>query len=241
MKIAFCDDNPIEMMILKNYFEKATRSNLGSVSIEVRFFASADEVLRAISKSDRYDLFVLDILMPGMNGIELAKEIRQLDERCRIVFLTSTPEYALASYQVHADDYLLKPVQFEDLTQLLKRCAASLDKESKDGLLVRDHGSLRRVRFHEIRYAESLKHTILLHLTNATVLSYYGSIKELNLKLENDPRFMQCHKSFIVNLDHIDCIEQRDFRFEDGQLVPISKEKIRCVKEKFAEYVSYKT
>ena len=112
MKIAVCDDNQEELhrvaSLLEDYQEEKT------VSISLRLFGSSVE-LASIAQQENFDLYLLDVLMPALNGMELAREIRTFNTAVPILFLTSSPEFAVESYTVHAANYLLKPVSRESL------------------------------------------------------------------------------------------------------------------------------
>lgn len=108
MKIAICDDDKTEQLqileLLEGYFKG--RKNKPAI----KTFSSSIE-LASIARYEQFDLYLLDVIMPILNGIELAKEIRGFDKASDIIFLTSSPEFAVESYTVKASNYLVKPIQ----------------------------------------------------------------------------------------------------------------------------------
>lgn len=127
MKIAICDDDLTELNRITAFLDEYSKTN--RLPLTCKTFCSSIE-LASTAMQESYDLYLLDILMPALNGIELAREIRNFDRAADLIFLTSSPEYAVDSYTVKASDYLLKPVQ-------KKRFFAALDDilEQKERLL----------------------------------------------------------------------------------------------------------
>ncbi|MCR5154341.1 MAG: response regulator, partial [Lachnospiraceae bacterium] len=132
MRIATCDDNAVETALLGKLLDKyaTTKDN-----IEYDLFTNVDKLLTAVS-SKAYDVILLDVIMPGINGIEAAREIRSYNNAVEIVFLTSSPEYALESYSVRADDYLIKPVKKEMLFPVLDRLYGKIEKNDENIVLL---------------------------------------------------------------------------------------------------------
>ena len=130
MNIAICDDqiNELEHILkLLNMWQESHNTIL-----QCKTFRNAGELLTAARK-ERFTLYLLDVMMPGTDGLAAAREIRTFDEVAEIVFLTSSPDFAYASYGVHALDYLLKPIQPENLSPILNRLTQR-ETEPQDGL-----------------------------------------------------------------------------------------------------------
>lgn len=107
MKIAVCDDNENELTRIKELLDAyASRNNQNFI---IKCFSSSVE-LASTAEFEKYDIYILDIIMPVMDGISLAREIRTFDKSSPVIFLTSSPEFAVESYTVKAFNYLLKPV-----------------------------------------------------------------------------------------------------------------------------------
>ncbi|SHJ24127.1 LytR/AlgR family response regulator transcription factor [Parasporobacterium paucivorans] len=236
MKIALCDDDCIELQHVRKVVESYIESSIPHTDITLKAFNLAEELLRDIAQNGSYDLLILDIILPGMNGIELAAEIRKQDTGCKIIFLTSSEDFAISSYKVDAFYYILKPFPDQELELQLHRFFSSLQDNKNAHIIIRDSGQLRRVFFHSILYIESAKHTIFLHLSNGETCSCYGTMNEFAAILSKDGRFVKCHKSFVVNMETVVSISAKGFVLTNKVLIPISRQAYADVKQNFIDY-----
>jgi DNA-binding LytR/AlgR family response regulator len=209
VKIALCDDDSFELENIKNTVSEFIASRQSDYQITVNTFTNGNDLLCYINKYGGFDLLILDIVMPGMNGIELAAEIRNNNTNCKIIFLTSSSEFAVNSYKVNAFYYLLKPFSGIELISLLNAALNQIGEEKSNSIAVKEKGKLTRVQINAIQYVESIIHKITFHLRGNEVISCYGTMNEFQAILSSDKRFTKCHKSFIVNMDYI--INERKF------------------------------
>ncbi|MEG1775183.1 MAG: LytTR family DNA-binding domain-containing protein [Clostridia bacterium] len=226
MNIAVCDDLEDERRSLIGhlhaYFNSAT----------VREFENGAELVAAHAK-ERFDLMLLDMLMPGLNGIETAEKIRAFDDQTPIVFVTSTEDFALQSYRVLAFDYLLKPVT----TDAMQRCLARFVKYTPDQrFLTVDYLGVRTdILLCNIIYLESDLRKVHLILSGSKTLSLTAKLDRF-FSLTAEPDFCRCHKSFIVNLNHVEAIEGENFRMTDGSMIRISRTYLNDAKKAYFRY-----
>jgi DNA-binding LytR/AlgR family response regulator len=236
LKIAICDDDNTELKMIKRTVDEFISIKQKEHLISADTFKNGDELLSYINKHERYDLLILDIIMPGMNGLELAAEIRRNDSTCKILFLTSSPEFAVNSYHVNAYYYLLKPFFGNELKNLLNRALNEIGEEKSTSIVIKEKGKLTRVPIHTIQYVECVKHTIFFHLHDNVVISCYGTLNEFSEILLSDKLFIKCHKSFIANMKHIVSISAKDFIMSDKTLVPISRQVYQQIKNTYIDY-----
>jgi len=236
VKIALCDDNPIELKKISNSIDAFLLSENLSDSSEIKTFLSADEVLRYTEQNGQFDLLFLDIVMPGMNGIELAKELRSKDRKSMIVFLTTSSEYAVSSYQVDAFYYLLKPYSPSDINSLLKKVFNKLESEKSTSIVVKESGKLTKIEIHNIQFLESIKHMIHFHLRDSSIISCYGTINEFSDLLLSDERFVRCHKSFIINMNFVKSLSGSYFIMQDKVIIPISRQSFKQIKNTYIDF-----
>jgi DNA-binding LytR/AlgR family response regulator len=236
VKIAICDDDKFELEKAKNTVDEFIISKQSDHEITVDTFENGSDLLCHIDKYKGFDLLILDIIMPGMNGIELAAEIRRNNSHCKIIFLTSSSEFAVSSYSVNAFYYLLKPFSDTELKSLLSKTLAEMEKEESSSIVVKVKGKLTRLQIHTLQYVESVKHTIFFHLHSSEVISCYSTMNEFNDILLSDKRFAKCHKSFIVNMDYVLSISNKDFTLIDKTLIPISRQVYQQVKKQYIDY-----
>ncbi|MGQ1784719.1 MULTISPECIES: LytR/AlgR family response regulator transcription factor [unclassified Saccharicrinis] len=190
-------------------------------------------------------LIYLDIQMPDFTGVEFA---RTLDESCKVIFTTAFEKYALEGFQLHALDYLLKPVSYEvflkaakhaqkhfDLIEAAKSPAESHLNSDGDYLFIKANAQLRRINYGEILYLEGLKDYVKLYTeSEQTPIVFYATMKSVEERLPSE-RFMRVHRSFIVNLEKVTTIERYRIIF-GKERIPISKQ----YKDAFDEFVKKK-
>ncbi len=236
MRIAVCDDDPLELQKIKGYVDAYPPIKKEDGGIVVGTFCSGSELLADIRAGGGYDLLILDIVMPGLSGIDLAARIREQDNACRIVFLTSSADFALDSYKVKAYYYLLKNQMKSELPALLQRAAGEIAKETASSILIKEKHRWTRVPIGRIQYAESSNHTVYFHLNHRETVSCYTTINAYHDVLLSDPRFVKCHKSFIVNMSYVAGLTGREFLLEGGGAVPISRNLFGQVKNQYFDY-----
>lgn len=234
IRLAYCDDDSalLEQLsaLLADYGAQAADAP------DCTAFHSPVELLAQIEQGMRYDVLLLDILMPGLNGIETAKEIRQYDNSCRIIFLTSSAEFAVESYVVGAYYYLLKPVQQQSLFPLLDKVLADCRKAQQNNLILRCKNGLTRIELDRLEYCEVLGRTLVFHLTDGTVTESSGSMDELEKQLAGCPNFLRTHRSFLVNMEQIRSISYRSIRMCSLAEIPLPHGRYAAVKDRYLEY-----
>ena len=134
MKIAICDDDRQELTHIVSLLERYQQTNIEKLSIHP--FSSSFE-LAVSARAERYDLYLLDIIMPGLDGMELAREIRSFDRAADLIFLTTSPEFAVESYTVKATNYLMKPVSEKQLSAALDDICQAREKEQGSTILLK--------------------------------------------------------------------------------------------------------
>lgn len=227
MNIAICDDvtNDREKTAkqLNNYFVNPTVSE----------FTNGEELLSA-HETRQFDLIFLDILMPGINGIETAEKIRVFDEKTPIVFITSSEEFAVQSYRVFAFDYFIKPVSQEAMNCCLSRFTKLIPDIRYINV---EYMSIRtNVLLKNIMYLESQLRKVIFHLVDGEDIVLTGKMEDfLELTMELD--FCRCHKSFIVNLNYVDSLHGEDFYLSNGNLLRISRSFSNEAKKAYFDYI----
>jgi DNA-binding LytR/AlgR family response regulator len=237
VKIAICDDNRLELQKIKSTVDEFVVLKRNETEVKVNAFSSGDDLLCFIDKHGGFDVLILDIIMPGMNGIELASEIRRKHDNCKIIFLTSSPEFAVDSYKVNAFYYLLKSHIDPDLCFLLSRAYNEMKDESGSSIIVKEKGKFTRIQIQKIKYLESINHTVNFHLRSGETVCCYSTMNDYNDVLLPDNRFVSCHKSFIVNMDYVISISSKSFILEGDVFVPISRQAHQQVKAAYFDYV----
>ena len=234
IKIAFCDD---DMEVLHQMNELLDRYRVErNEDITYAAFQSPFELLTEIEKGIRPDILFLDVVMPGQNGMDVAKEIRQYDTNMKIIFLTSSPEFAVESYSVGAYFYQLKPIWEESFFRLMDAVLAECEKKKKNSLILRSKDGITRIDLQQLEYCEVLGRKLLFHLENGAVLESAGSLDDLAGQLMQHSNFLRPHRSFLVNMEYIQNISSRSIKMVNDAEIPIPHGKCSEIKNTYMEY-----
>ena len=235
IKIAFCDD---EMEVLHQMNELLDHYRVErNEDITNAAFQSPFELLTEIEKGIRPDLLFLDVVMPEQNGMDVAKEIRQYDTNVKIIFLTSSPEFAVESYTVGAYFYQLKPIWEESFFRLMDSVLSECEKKKKNSLILRSKDGITRIDLQQLEYCEVLGRKLLFHLENGAVLEGAGSLDDLAGQLMQYSNFFRPHRSFLVNMEYIQNISSRSIKMVNDAVIPIPHGKCSEIKNTYMEYV----
>lgn len=231
-RVAVCDD------IVRELEETAalTAALLEEAGVEscIRKYGSAAELLAARSRGEAWDLILLDIIMDGKDGIELAESLRTAGDDTDLVFTTSSTEHALAGYRSYPVSYLLKPLTRDSLEPVLTRC---LKSRRRFPPLVLDvlEGGKTTVQPEEIRYVEIFGRELMVHFVEGKSVSCTGPLKA-TMDLLPSGCFYRCHRSFVVNLAHVSGIRKYCFLLHGGGEVPIA---MRHYQEAQSQWLTY--
>ncbi len=235
--IAVCDDDPEQLRktgdFLHTYFEMRP-----SLSGQAVTFQSGSELLDSATACGGFDLYILDIIMPGLNGIETASKLRSLGDGGEIIYLTISNEYAADSYSVRAFFYLLKPVEKQRLFQVIDDAVEKLGRRRTEGIFVPVHGGTRRILLDRILYAERIGRIMRYYCADGPIdsLTFQSSFRVMAAPLLGDRRFCLCGSSFVFNLQHIAGISGPTVLLDNGVQVPIPRRSAPDVKAAWGRY-----
>jgi len=233
--IAICDDSKQERQILAALFKRY--QELHATPLQIHIFQNGFSLLDAIDQGKRFDITILDILMPGENGIEIARNIRASGADTEIIFLTSSPEYAVDSYEVKAQNYLLKPITEEKFFASIDSILAELDeKDTASFIIYTTEKQYSRIRVSSLVYGEVTHRTITLHLADQTMISAVMTFTEFQDILKAYPDFIYPHRSYAVNMNYIQYVTKSDIILTDGQKIPLSRNNYMKISEQFLNF-----
>lgn len=218
LRIAICDD-------MVDFAEKAAQCIENwphrPAGLVVLRFSDADALISAHSHSP-FDIILLDVVMPLLGGIEAAREIRQQDRNVKIVFLTSSPEFAVDSYSVKASQYLLKPLDAKALYRCLDELAEEIQQSARR-ILIKERHAVHRIALQDIEFIEADNKCIHFSLTDGTTLTSTEPLYQYESKLLLSDGFFKCSRSYIVNLYRINSFTAKEIRMQSGYRIPISR------------------
>ena len=232
LRLAICDDEPMDCALVA----QMSREILGAEGVEAELSAypSAAELLRAIRAGRAFHIFLLDVMMEGMDGMELAAALRAGHEDAAIIFISSNREMALRGYEVAAARYLAKPVEREKLREALLYCAASREKKRPLALPTASGGQ-SRVDPSAIVYVEAWERGVRLDL-GAEKLEAKIPISQLAAMLP-EGQFAYCHRTLLVNLACVRHVRYCELELKNGERLPISKYRLAQFKSEFLKYL----
>ncbi len=180
------------------------------------------------------DIIFLDIQMPDIDGLKVAKKIREIDTRVMLIFTTALAQYAIAGYEVQAFDYVLKPLSEEMFEAKLNRALRVLNHNHDEKWIdIKTKTETRRIPVNQVTYIEVDNHDIIIHTTNA-YYRHWGNLKEYEQKL-SPLHFVRCNTCYLVNLKYVLCI--RDDNVQVGEnVISISRSKRKDFLVAFAKY-----
>lgn len=230
MKIAVCDDSEIDREMITDLLNRYFADK--SVIYHVVSYSTGQDLIYDVEEGEKYNIVFLDIYLDLILGIDVARKLRKLAYDGAIVFLTSTPEFAVDSYDVMADGYLLKPHSSEKLAMVMDRI---LTGYASDTYQVKFRNKIIQIPFNEITFVESSNTKCILHRTNKEVYTVYRKLDEIEAEL-CDKRFLRCHQSYIVNMAYIASVDTK-FTLKSGDIVMIRRRELTYIKQQYIDYV----
>lgn len=249
-QIAICDNEKESLQqaldATRVFFEKNPE-----IHGDIKTYESSQELLAAREAykenkkgSNPFDVYLLDIMMPQIDGIELGKRIRKSGENTPIVYLTAFKEYGYQAFGVQATDYLLKPIDSLKLMEVLEKIYSSSKREKADFFSVKLKEGIRNISLWELVYAERIDRSIVYHMKDGSILKSVGIRgkfeEEISFIMEN-PRFIQPHKSYLVNMQYIQDFMVSELIMEEGTLIPVSRNRRAEIKKSYLKYLAHAT
>lgn len=225
-KIAICDDFEQDAKYIVSAVNKWAEKE--RILLDVEVFPSADSFLFHYADHKDFDIMLLDIEMPSMSGIELAKKIRLENDAVQIIFITGFIDYIAEGYDVAALHYLMKPLSEDKLSEVLNRAVLKIRKNEKS-LFLSISGEMVRILIYQIKYLEVQQNYVTVHAKkDYTVKKTLGEFES-----ELDERFYRIGRSFIVNLSCIDKITKNSVHLSDGSVIPLPRGQYESLNKAF--------
>ncbi len=229
IRIAVCEDE----QILLEQLTANIRAILDKHSIIYHMEAYTNGA--ALLAREAFDILFLDIVMEPFNGLELAKKLRARGDASRMIFITSHEQYAINAYDVQAYHYLTKPVDIKKMEDVLLKLCGLLKEEYGRAITIRQGTTVRRVPFEQILYLEIMDRKIYLH-KNREYFPFYGKLGELEAMLPDT--FFRCHRSYIVNFDHVQRYKKEEIWLDNEEAIPLSRRRYQAFGQGFMHYLS---
>lgn len=236
LKIAICDDQPKELEIIKEYITEYLGTH--ALEAEVKVFSHPGQLLTAI-ETEGFHLYLLDIIMPMVSGLELGQSIRRISREAQIVYITTEPGYALDAYAVNPLHYLIKPVEKQALFSALELAFAKVDFGKEITVTVKSREGLRTLFAGQIACCEYKNHVArytLIGGEQVETTTLAGSFAEHIAPLLRDARFLSPHVSFALNMSRVEKLAREGFYLREGGFVPVSARQYTAVRNAYLCY-----
>ena len=231
IKIAICDDESRQAEYIKMLANKWSEQKFAKV--QVTMFGGAENFKAALSDGKEFDILLLDIQMGGQNGVELARELRESDDKTAIIFITALAGFISEGYEVSALHYLVKPVDEHKLFETLDKAYKNLTRPKKF-LIVNSEGRDCRILFDDILYIEAYKHYVTVVTSEGTEYETRRNISAVESEL--DDSFFRCQRSYIVMLKHVKHISKTEALMDNGKTISLSRNIYKDLYKAFIRY-----
>ena len=215
-RVAIVDDSSADAAFVEEILKTWAKDR--QVMVQSERFDAAEKFLFHYADDKAWDLLLLDIEMGAMDGVTMAKRVRQSNEAVQIVFITGYSDYIAEGYEVAALHYLMKPVNREKLMMVLDR-AMEKRKQEERCLNLESYGEMVRIPFYEIRYLDVHQNYVTVHAkADYTVKRTLGDFEK-----ELDDRFCRVGRGMILNLKYIQRVTKTEVRLSDGTVLPLPR------------------
>lgn len=231
MRAAIIDDRSDDRETLFRELDTVLRER-GYIVDAIDTYSGGEEFLAAYEQG-KYDLIFFDIYMDGMSGIEAAAQVRGVDRNVRIIFVTTSNDFAAESYSLRADYYLLKPFVHDDIVKAMTLIDLA-DYERQRVVTLPDESTCL---LHDIIYSEYYNHKVILRLKNAKKKKLRTSQSRMEQLLCANDSFVTCTKGIIVNLEYVQLIEEGTVFLAEGHQVPVSRRRMAETRKAHADFL----
>lgn len=232
LNIAICEDEESQRIYLETLVCR-WKQNEGAAG-RTDCYPSAEQLYYSFDGGFPYDLYILDIQMGNMSGMELARKIREYDRDAAIVFLTGLREYAIEGYEVGAARYLIKPIREEELFQIIGDIYRDKKGRKKHYFVLERPEGTERIEYRDILYVEVKGHYVYI-VCNEREICHKVSFISLKPEFEKNG-FVMSKRGLLVNLCHVEGISKTACQLDNGEELPISRNCYRVINEAFIKY-----
>ena len=241
MRIVVCDDSKDDLAEIEGLLEKYNENN-ADAAFDVMQFSDSSALYQKIQEERLGDIYILDMIMTDKTGIDIGSLIRSTDQRSVIIYITSSDDYALEAYGVHAVRYLLKPVREELFFEALDYAVSDAAKTTKDAeYQVKTKEGIVSLPYSRIAYIENYSRILNIWLEDGKIVKSIfirKSFDEEVREISKDRNFMQVHKSFLVNWNYVDRLSSGSITMKSGRRIPVSRARAADVKREYLMFVS---
>ncbi len=227
LQIAIVEDNENDYLNLKTHLDKFSLEN--NIPMKLFYYSSGEAFLNEYRPI--YEIVFLDIQLPGMNGMDTAKKLRDLDNLVTLIFTTNIASLAIEGYQYNANDYLLKPIKYETIEAKMKKIMKNVKIKTRTIPIMMD-GKVKLIEYSSLLYIESFGHNLVFHTIEGNFeVRDKKTMKNLEEEL-SEFNFARCSVSYLVNLSFLSGIDKNEAVLINKERLPISRNRKKDFVEK---------
>lgn len=234
MRIAICDDDGQELARLSELMTQYQLSH--RINLECCLFHNGIDFLCDM-KGGEYDLILLDPLMKGIGGMQAVRELREQDKNVKLIFISSSSEFAIESYSVEAYHYLLKPISADSLFPLLDKDRSEVSVQEEQGFVLKNRDGIIRVAFARLEYVEVINKTVSFHLAGGEICEVTAALTDFEGKLLSRPEFLKTHRSYLINLNYVQKMGVNGIVTRNGHTIPVSRQRRSQIQEAYLDFL----
>ncbi len=208
------------------------------LSADVRAFSHPDALLESAAKTP-FQLYILDIVMPMINGVQLGVELRRCDREAQILFVTTEPSFALESFSANPVGYLVKPVNRQEFFDVLSLALTKIAAIERATMAIKTKDGLRVVAASSILYCERVRNSVsivLVTMERVDAMTIRVPFTQYLAPLLETGKFVQTHASFVINMARVERVTGNEFVMQGGAVIPIAKGSQAAVKKAYLKY-----
>lgn len=234
-RIALCDDEQTEVMKTKGMLNNYKKAH-PELDFVMETYENAEQLLLKVSSGYVPDMILMDIFMAGKTGMEAARELHEMGNKCRIIFLTTSDQHAVEAFRVDAAQYLVKPVSEAELFPVLDKQLEILGEEKQKYVALQVNNRTFRIMVHDILYCESQGKRQYLHLTDGTQLCVHMSMTALEELFQSYEEIVRIGKWYIINMDHVEDLDSRAVQIDSGQELYLPRGVYQSLRKQYITY-----
>lgn len=231
-RIAICDDDSKELNKAEQQLEEY-KMIYEERNLTVSRFTAIEPLLMEIENGNCFDLLLLDIYLPGLNGIEGYRKLQQKGIEYPVIFLTTSLDHAVSAFQVNAVQYLVKPVEQREFFSALDKAFLNIEMERGRHIILKINNGLRRINLRDILYCEAQNNHQVFHFTDSTKLSVKMTMTGLCEMVSEFPDFVRVGSAYMVNLSHVDSLNAKEIHLDSGDIIWIPRGSYSTLKERY--------